>query len=228
MVGAQGTLGLITEVSLKVLPVAPAEATLRFELVQARALEQLHRWGAQPLPLNASCWVHDASDATRPGLDCLFVRLRGALAAVQAAQLSMLSDVPGEVVPQPQACSDWERCRDQQLPFFTSAPGEGFGLWRMSLPQTAPVIDLPWPQLLEWHGGLRWLWAPLSEGETVRSAARVVGGLATLFIAVDAGHVRPGGALDPQTAAARQIAARIKTSFDPHRVFNPGRIDLAV
>ena len=59
LVGAMGTLGVITEVSLKVLPVAPAEATLVFELPQRQALDQLHRWGAQPLPLNASCWVRD-------------------------------------------------------------------------------------------------------------------------------------------------------------------------
>jgi hypothetical protein len=79
MAGSWGTLGLLTEVSLKVLPVAPAEATLRFECNQADALRKLHAWGGQPLPLNASCWVQDG------GLGTLYVRLRGAVAAVQAA-----------------------------------------------------------------------------------------------------------------------------------------------
>ena len=74
MAGAWGTLGLLTEVSLKVLPVAPAEATLRFELPQAEALRRLNAWGGQPLPLNASCWVEDAGTAR------LYVRLRGARA----------------------------------------------------------------------------------------------------------------------------------------------------
>ena len=67
MVGAMGTLGLMTEISLKVLPLAPAEATLVFELDQTRALAQLHRWGAQPLPLNASCWVRDDTAPGSPG-----------------------------------------------------------------------------------------------------------------------------------------------------------------
>ncbi|MDP3715872.1 MAG: glycolate oxidase subunit GlcE, partial [Burkholderiales bacterium] len=83
MAGSLGTLGLMVDVSLKVLPFAPAEATLVFELGQAKALEQLHRWGGQPLPLNASCWVHDSTDAGQREL--LFVRLRGAVAAVESA-----------------------------------------------------------------------------------------------------------------------------------------------
>ena len=64
MCGAMGTLGLITEVSLKVLPLAPAEATLKFEMNQADALAQLNTWGGQALPLNASCWVDDAGTPT--------------------------------------------------------------------------------------------------------------------------------------------------------------------
>jgi len=91
MAGAMGTLGMITEVSLKVLPKAPAEATLMMAMPQAQALQQLHRWMAQPLPLNASCWVHD--DSAQPAQDFLFVRLRGAQAAVEAACLRMASDV---------------------------------------------------------------------------------------------------------------------------------------
>ena len=79
MAGAWGTLGVLTEVSVKVLPVAPAEATLCFDLGQAEALAQLHAWGGQPLPLNASCWVQNE------GAGQLVVRLRGAVAAVEAA-----------------------------------------------------------------------------------------------------------------------------------------------
>ncbi|MDB5913807.1 MAG: glcE, partial [Ramlibacter sp.] len=78
MAGAMGTLGLITEVSLKVLPVAPAEATLRFALSQAEALGKLNAWGGQPLPLNASTWMPDEGGT-------LWLRLRGAVAAVDAA-----------------------------------------------------------------------------------------------------------------------------------------------
>ena len=83
MAGALGTLGVLTEISLKVLPVAPAEATLVFELDQARALAKLNQWGGQPLPLNASCWLRDDTAPGSPEL--LFVRLRGAVAAVHSA-----------------------------------------------------------------------------------------------------------------------------------------------
>jgi glycolate oxidase FAD binding subunit len=95
MVGSMGTLGLITEVSLKVLPVAPLEATLVFPLDQTRALECLHRWGGQPLPLNASCWVHDDTASAGPQ-DLLFVRLRGAVAAVEAACKPMQTQLAPE------------------------------------------------------------------------------------------------------------------------------------
>ena len=117
LAGSWGTLGLLVEVSLKVLPVAPAEATLVFELPQALALAQLQRWGGQPLPLNASCWVHD--DTATPAKDLLFVRLRGAVAAVESACTRMLQDVPGQRMDNMQAAADWTACRDQQLPFFT-------------------------------------------------------------------------------------------------------------
>ena len=89
MVGAMGTLGVLLEVSLKVLPIAPAQATLRCSLPQQKALDLLNRWGGQPLPLNASCWVHDDS----AGQDRLLVRLRGAVAAVDSACPRMMADV---------------------------------------------------------------------------------------------------------------------------------------
>ncbi len=92
MAGAMGTLGLITQVSLKVLPVAPAEATLRFALDEATAIRQLNEWAGEPLPLNASSWVMDA------GQPVLYLRLRGAVAAVSAACQRLLAQMPGERV----------------------------------------------------------------------------------------------------------------------------------
>jgi glycolate oxidase FAD binding subunit len=83
MAGSMGTLGLITEVSLKVLPIAPAEATLKFECSQSEAINMLNTWGGQPLPLNASCWIQEADQGV------LYVRLRGAVAAVDAAVKKM-------------------------------------------------------------------------------------------------------------------------------------------
>lgn len=223
MVGSMGTLGLITEVSLKVLPVAPAEATLVFALDQAQALECLHRWGGQPLPLNASCWVHDDT-ASPAGQDLLFVRLRGAVAAVEAACQKMLAEQPGQRMDNAQARPDWELCRNQQLPFFARPADPNLALWRLSVAQTAPVLDLPSSPLIEWHGGLRWLWAPLDAAARLQAGAQAHGGNATLFIAPFAQSTRASGQFVIHDPAQMAIQQRLKQSLDPKGIFNPQRL----
>jgi glycolate oxidase FAD binding subunit len=222
MVGAMGTLGLITEVSLKVLPVAPAEATLVFEVDQAGGLEQLHRWGGEPLPLNASCWVHDDSDPAVSPRDLLFVRLRGAVAAVEAACKRMLSELPGSRMDNAQAGPDWALCRDQKLPFFRRPADPSLALWRLSVPQTAPVLAFPWAQLIEWHGGLRWLWAPHDAAAQLQTAARHADGNATVFVAAHAHFTGAGGRFGMHGLAEATIERRLKATFDPRSIFNPG------
>jgi glycolate oxidase FAD binding subunit len=229
MVGSLGTLGVITEVSLKVLPTAPAEATLMCaSLSQAKALALLHRWGGQPLPLNASCWVWDASAS--PAQDYLFVRLRGAVAAVQAAVPRMSADLQAQggqviVMDNAQAALDWTACRDQTLPFFTP-PSPTLCLWRLSVPQTAPVLDLPFAQFIEWQGGLRWLWAPASAALDLRAAAQAVGGHATLFSTSQAyGEAdKTVGVFTPMPAVQQQLQTALQKQFDPAGVFNTGRL----
>lgn len=223
MVGAMGTLGLMTEVSLKVLPFAPAQATLQFKLPQAQALEQLHHWGGQPLPLNASCWVRETSLNGATGPELLFVRLAGAVAAVEAACHSMLADQTGQRLDAEQARVDWSACRDHKLPFFIQPPAPELVLWRLSLPQTAPVLEVPWATLLEWHGGLRWLWAPLSEAAALQKQARSLGGSAMAFIAAPALSMGSTANLHVENKALFAIHQRLKDSFDPRGIFNPGR-----
>ena len=222
MVGALGTLGLLTEISLKVLPLAPAEATLVFELDQPRALAQLHRWGGQPLPLNASCWVQDETAPGRPEL--LFVRLRGAVAAVEAACRKMTQDLPGTRMDNAQAAPDWQACRDQRLPFFTNPAGPELALWRLSLPQTTPALALAWPQLVEWHGAQRWLWAPVSAQAQLRLLASDAGGSATIFRAPEADSSGAGARFSPLQPPLDGIHQRLKAEFDPARIFNRGRL----
>ncbi len=224
MPGAMGTLGVITEISLKVLPVAPAEATLVFQLDQASALNQLHRWGAQPLPLNASCWVRDDNAPAAPEL--LFVRLRGAVAAVESACLKMLQDVSGSRIDNAQAAADWEACRDLRLPFFSESgkTGESLGLWRLSVAQTTPAFDLPWAQLVEWHGAQRWLWAPESARLEMSQLALQAGGYATLFRASHAAGTSARGQFNPLNSVQQQIHQRLKAEFDPAGIFNRGRM----
>ncbi|WP_332745744.1 glycolate oxidase subunit GlcE [Hydrogenophaga sp.] len=220
MAGSMGTLGVISEVSLKVLPVALAEATLVFTLGQHEALEQLHRWGGQPLPINASCWVKDDTQPDAPEL--LFVRLRGALAAVEAACERMAREAGGTRMDNTQAGPDWDACRDQRLPFFT-APSPELCLWRLSVPQTAPVLALPYAQFVEWQGAQRWLWAPAAAALELRAAATAVNGHATLFRAGADGA--PGvPRFQSQSAALQSIQARLLEAFDPAGIFNPDRM----
>ena len=226
MAGAMGTLGVLLEVSLKVLPIAPAEATLRCSLPQQKALDLLNRWGGQPLPLNASCWVHD--DSVSPGQDFLFVRLRGAVAAVDAACPRMMADVQAAggqalVMENAQASADWNACREQTLPFFAQAPSPDACLWRLSVPQTTPALDLPFAQLIEWHGGLRWMWAPAVAAVQLRQVAEKAGGHVTLFRR--AAHTPADTPVfTPLSPVQARIQRELKKQFDPAGVFNPGRM----
>ena len=206
MAGSWGTLGLIAQVSLKVLPVAPAEATLRFALPQAQALGQLQRWGGQPLPLNASRWEGGT----------LWLRLRGARAAVEAACARLLAEMPGDRLDDDGA--GWAACRDQRLPFFT-APGAHLGLWRLSVAPHAPALDLPGPQLIEWHGGQRWVWAPASAGIALIATAAQAGGHATLWRLPADGSGDDTPRHTPRPAAIARIESRLKVEFDPHGIF---------
>ncbi|WP_304528826.1 FAD-linked oxidase C-terminal domain-containing protein, partial [Acidovorax sp. T1m] len=102
----------------------------------------------------------------------------------------------------------------------------GQALWRLSLPATAPVLALPAgvSPLIEWHGALRWVQAPLEQGDALREAARAAGGGATLFIADGACGVSATGQFDLKSPAVAQIHARLKHAFDPAGIFNPGRL----
>ncbi|HEX2547994.1 MAG TPA: glycolate oxidase subunit GlcE [Ramlibacter sp.] len=208
MTGAMGTLGVITQVSLKVLPVPPAEATLRFEMDQATALQRLNAWGGQPLPLNASCWRPDA------GAGQLYLRLRGAVAAVESACRSL----GGERLDDG-ARAHWHAARDQRDAWFSGRAGRD--LWRLSVPQTAPVLELPEAPLVEWHGAQRWVCAAEADGAHVRDAALRVGGHATLFRTerADAPH-----RMTPLAAPLATLHERLKQQFDPAGIFNRGRL----
>lgn len=225
MAGSWGTLGLITEISLKVLPVAPAEATLRFACSQQQALDWLNAWGGQPLPLNASCWLQEEGAAQ----GVLYLRLRGARAAVQAA-CERLGGERVQRMDHVHAAADWQACREQQLPWFT-ARAPGHALWRLSVPQTAPALALPdgcTGPLIEWHGALRWVHAPRALGHALRALAKAAGGSATVFRSEAAGQ--PGAEPDFEAQAADATAAlhaRLKQAFDPAGIFNRGRLAAA-
>ena len=201
LAGSLGTLGLILEVSLKVLPRPVSEQTLTLELPQAKALESMNRWAGLPLPISASAW--------RDGE--LRLRLSGAQSAIGAAA----EKLAGETVSTPQATQFWDGVREQTDPFFAGDTS----LWRLSLPSNAPVVDLPGEQLVEWGGALRWLKSG-AEAAIVRAAAARAGGHATLFRARE----KPAGAFAPLTPELARLHRELKQSFDPAGILNPRRL----
>ena len=228
LAGSWGTLGVVTEVSLKVLAFAPSEASMVCQLPQEVALQLLHRWGGQPLPLNASCW--HCEPGTSSGR--LTVRLRGAQAAVQAALPKMQADVQAQGGQAQAANAEaamffWDALRNQQHGFFTQAPNPNDCLWRLSVAQTSPVLDLPYAQCVEWQGAQRWVWAPATAANQLHALAAQAGGHASLFR-------RPAGALAdsdagaavfaPLDATQQRIQTALQAEFDPDGVFNTGRL----
>jgi glycolate oxidase FAD binding subunit len=195
--GSLGVLGVIVEVSLKVLPKPVAETTLRLELDEAAALKRMNAWAGQPLPISATAW--------RDGV--LHLRLSGARASVAEAATT----IGGESID---GAALWPALREQTDAFFAGdAP-----LWRLALPSVAQPIELPGSQLIEWNGGQRWLRsdAPV---EQVRARAAALGGHATLF--------RGGARREVFAPLAPPIAAihrRLKAEFDPAGIFNRGRM----
>lgn len=208
MAGALGVLGLITEVTLKVLPRPVAGLTLRFEATQEEALEQLNRWGGQPLPISASAWWDGA----------LVLRLAGAEAAVQAA----VKKLGGDAIPEPMAAPFWQGLRDQSDEFFIGARRAvqgGAMMWRISVPSTAPALALRGEQLVEWGGAQRWVVTPMAPA-VLREMVAAVGGHATLFRAQD----KRAGVFTALSAPLARIHRDLKAQFDPQGVFNPGRL----
>jgi glycolate oxidase FAD binding subunit len=212
LAGSLGVLGLIAEVSLKVLPVPPAEATLEFACSQADALRLLNEWGGRPLPFSASVWRE------RDGAGVLSLRLRGAVAAVEAA----CAQLGGERQDNARTAPGWASLRDQQHPWFAAAQGRR-DLWRLSVPQTAPVLPIEGAPLVEWHGGQRWYLAPPGQAARMREAAGAAGGHATLFRPATDGAVA-AGRFDAVSAPIERIHRALIQSFDPHGVFHRGRL----
>ncbi len=201
MTGSLGTLGLILEVSLKVLPLPLAESTLRFELPEDKAIQMLNQWAGRPLPISASAYTDGK----------LGLRLSGAAAAIEAA----CKKLGGERIDDAQAEKFWVGIREQTDPFFHSDAA----LWRLSIKSTAPPLKLPGEQLIEWGGSLRWLKSG-ADAKTIREAAVAAGGHATLFRASD----KTAGVFHPLPPALLKIHRRLKQNFDPAEIFNPGRL----
>jgi glycolate oxidase FAD binding subunit len=198
--GSLGILGVITQVSLKVLPRPRAEETLRFEMPVRQGLEAFNRWSGQPLPLSAATW----------GDGVAWVRLSGATAAVRAA----CERLGGEIVDPTSAASWWSSLRHHTHPIFASP-----ALWRISVPDTAPPLALHGEPLIGWGGALRWYAGDI--GADARKVAAAAGGTALCWRGTPPAG---SGRFHPLQPAVAALHHRLKQQFDPHGIFNPGRM----
>lgn len=197
MAGALGTLGVILEVSLKVMPKPAHVLTLVQEASDAEAAARLSAWARQPLPISASLQLDGR----------LHIRLSGTGLGVAAARTPIGGEAADDAI--------WSEVREQRLDFF-HAQGP---LWRLSLPPAAPVVDLPGTTLTEWGGALRWLRTEAPAAK-VRAAAAVAGGHATLF----RGHDGTGEVFHPLPPALLILHRNLKQALDPKGILNPGRM----
>lgn len=200
-VGALGTLGVILEVSLKVLPIPASEATLKLAAGPDEAIKLMNQWAGKPLPVTGTAY--------RAG--SLTVRVSGAASAVSAA----VRKIGGEAMDAEQAARFWSDVREQRAPFFAGDQA----LWRLSVKSTTPPMDLAGPQLMEWSGALRWLRSD-ADAKVIREAAEGAGGHATLFRAGN----KAAAVFHPLSPALARIHRRLKTAFDPSGILNPGRL----
>lgn len=199
MTGAMGTLGVLLEVSLKVLPKPEYELTLKGESDVATAIQLMNKWAGQSIPISATSF-HDGN---------IFIRLSGHKSAVLAAnsQFSLSEYSDGE--------NYWESLREHKVDFFSDIEN----LWRLSVPSTTEELNLHGQWLIEWGGAQRWL--KTSEPiEQIRNVVSKVGGHATLFRGGD----REGDIYHPLSSGIEQLHVALKNAFDPKRILNRGRL----
>ena len=205
MVGALGTLGVLLEISLKVLPKPVTEMTLSMSIDETEAIDKMNRWAGQPLPISATCYRDNQ----------LFYRLSGVESAVKAAR----SKLGGEELKEEQGIAFWQAIREQTDQFFQK--GKYNDLWRLSIASTTPPLSLAEEQLIEWNGSLRWLMSSVdSDPRTIRYVAEKSGGHAILF----RHHSTSASVFHPLSLGLLKIHRALKEQFDPVGIFNPGRL----
>jgi glycolate oxidase FAD binding subunit len=194
--GALGCLGVILEVSLRVTPNPRRELALGFEIESEVARRRLCELMGRPTPISGA--FHDGAR--------LHLRLAGGEAGVAA----LAAELGGEAEP----LGFWDQVRDLTHPALAAGP-----LWRLSLPQTAPIPALGDVLAWDWAGSQVWLRSDRPAAEIWRGAA-AVGGHATLFQGA-----APGAAVfQPLGPALLALHQRLKAAFDPAGVLNPGRM----
>jgi len=206
MAGAYGTLGVLTEISLKCLPLPRSEATCVLECDADDAIRRINEWSARPLALSAACFARNQ----------LHVRLSGAEPAVGAARAIIGGEAHADG-----GAAFWESVREQTHPFFTPVRERLLPLWRIAVKSTTPHTDLGGEQLIDWGGALRWMIGGEStSAQRVRAFAQEHGGHAILYRGGD----KRIGVFHPLPAPLLALHRRLKSVFDPHGILNRGRM----
>ena len=199
MCGAMGTLGVLLDISIKVLPRPESELTLTFEMDAADALKKVHQLARQSLPISATCFDGEM----------LYVRLSGSEGSTRAAYEQLGGDemADGE--------NYWQQLKEHELAFFHQASN----LWRLSLASNSPLLNLSGQQLYEWNGALRWL-ASDEDEQHIRAEVARHGGHAVCFRQ----HKKSEQVFHPLESGLLKIHRELKRAFDPEAILNPGRM----
>jgi len=196
MAGALGCLGVLLDISVRVVPRPRAERTLRFEAAWPAAKARLTGLMRRPLPLSAAFHYKGT----------LYIRLSGPEAAVEAAARDLAGEpAPGDI---------WDGVRHMTL-----APLASARLWRLSVPRTADIADLDGEVLRDWAGAQVWL-AGEENADRIRQLVQATGGHATLFRGARDGET----VFTPLPRPLFELHRRLKAAFDPAGIFNPGRL----
>lgn len=196
MAGALGTLGVLLEVSLKVLPAPIARRHLVLEMGRDAAVDWMRELARQPVPLTGACHVDG--------------RLHLRLAGNEASVASWASRIGGDG---PADTDFWTALRDHRLPFFDERP-----LWRVSLPAATPRLACEQDVLTDWGGGQRWVHSDVPV-QALRDEVAKSGGHAILFRHGD--DRTP--VFHPLDGVRERLHRGLKRVFDPVGILNPGR-----
>jgi glycolate oxidase FAD binding subunit len=205
MVGAYGTLGILLEISLKVLPCPPASITVARECSPAEAIESMSGLLSKPHPVDGACYHGD---------HC-YVRLSGSAQAVKEAR----TKIPGDVLPDAEAF--WHALCEHELPFFDRSGV----LYRIMVKPATPPLSIEGSWLLDWGGAQRWLYSH-EDIAAIRHRVELAGGHVTVFRSNNReGEIfQPLQIFQPLSGPLLTIHQRLKASFDPHGIFNRGRM----
>ena len=197
MAGAYGTLGMLLEVSLKVLPRPAAGITVMRECSAAEAISIMSALLGKPYPVDGACYHGEH----------LHIRISGSAQAVKEAR----SKIPGEVLPE--ADTFWLALREHQLPFFRKSGT----LYRVVVKPATPPLNIEGSWLLDWGGAQRWLYSDEDVG-AIRHRVTAAGGHVTVF------RKQAEEVFQPLPAPLLAIHQRLKASFDPKNIFNRGQL----